>query len=147
MVLLIQLTLGAVMIGLTVIVHAVGLDFIIRHTPSLEKPFRKFSKRFWQAMITSAVVVCVFFIHIIAIWLWTLLYLLMQCNPLGGFEESLYFATVTYSTLGYGDIVVEPSCRMLSGIEGANGFILFSWTAAFIFEVVSRIYRREAGSL
>lgn len=135
------------MIGLTVMVHALGLDLIIRNTRGYERPFKKFTRRFWQALITSMVVLAVFCVHIVVIWLWAALYLLLDCAPLAGFEESLYFATVVYTTLGFGDIILEPSCRMLSGIQGANGFILFSWTAAFIFEIVSRIYRREAETL
>lgn len=145
--LLIQFIIGAMMIGVTVIVHALGLDVIIRAAGRYEDRFRKFSKSLWKAWITSVVVLCVFFVHIVIMWIWAVLFLVKDCSPLQGLSDALYFSTVTYSTLGFGDIVLDSSCRMLGGIEGANGFILFGWTAAFIFEIVSRIYRREASSL
>lgn len=143
----IQLLTGAMMIGITVLVHAMGLDIIIRRIGPAEISFKKFSRHLWQAIISSFVVLLVFAVHIIIIWLWAFLYMLYGCEPLEGFSDALYFSTVVYSTLGFGDITLGESCRMISGIEGANGFILFSWTAAFIFEIVSRIYRREAKSL
>jgi hypothetical protein len=80
-------------------------------------------------------------------WLWALLYLALGCAPLANLSDALYFATVTYTTLGFGDIILEPSFRILSGIEAANGFLLFGWTTAFIFEVISQLYRSEARSI
>jgi hypothetical protein len=33
--------------------------------------------------------------------------------------------------------------RLLGAIEGANGFMLFGWSTAFTFEVLSHLYRKE----
>jgi hypothetical protein len=142
-----ELLIGALMTGISVIIHAVSLDIIIRHTDDFERYVRKFLKSHWKPVVTGSVVLAVFCGHVIIIWCWAFLYHLMSCAPLEGFSDALYFATVVYSTLGFGDIVLEKGCRMLSGVEGANGFILFSWTAAFIFEVVGQIYKKEAKML
>jgi hypothetical protein len=135
------------MFVMTVIVHALGLDFIIRRAGRYERFLRKLSKSLWKAWITSMVVLCVFVVHMIIMWLWAFLYMLYGCTPLSSLADALYFSMVTYSTLGFGDIILEPSCKMFTGIQGANGFMLFGWTTAFIFEIVSRIYRGEAKSL
>jgi hypothetical protein len=58
----------------------------------------------------------------------------------GGFETALYFSTVTYTTLGYGDITIEGSYRMLAALQAANGIIMFGWTTAIIVGVVQKIY-------
>lgn len=147
MVLFTQLMIGAFMIGLTVAVHAVALDFIIRHIGYFEQPVRRIVKKSWKSLVTGGVVVTVFAVHVVIIWLWAGLFMAMQCSPLQSFSETLYFATVAYTTIGFGDIVLGESCRMLSGISGADGTILFGWTAAFIFEVVGQIYRKEASTL
>lgn len=147
MILLTQLLLGSVMIGLTVAVHALALDRIVRLSRGIEDLSRNLSRRFQKPLSVGGIVLCVFCVHIAVMWLWTLLYLVMGCEPLAGFADALYFSTITYTTLGYGDIVLDRSCRMMGGIEAANGFILFGWTSAFIFDVVSRIYRREVEKL
>ncbi len=143
----IQLLVGGFMIALAVAVHAMALDIIIRYADNFEDFVRKFLKKIWKPVVTGGVVLALFCVHVIIIWLWAALYHFLQCAPLTDFSEALYFATVVYSTLGYGDIVLGESCRMLGGIEGANGFIMFSWTAAFIFEIVGQIYRKEAKAL
>lgn len=143
----IQLLIGAFMIGFTVMVHAVALDYIIRHARKSEDFFRLFTTTLWRPCLSAYIVIMVFCIHILNIWSWALLYLVLDSVALHDFSEALYFSTVTYTTVGYGDIVLDPSSRMLSGIEAANGVILFGWTTAFIFEVISQLYRRETKSL
>ncbi len=145
--LFLQLVMGGFMIGTTVVIQAIVFDVIIRHTHIAENIVKKVCRPFWQAITAGMVVVAVFLVQIIHIWLWALLYIILGCAPLANFSDALYFATVTYTTLGYGDIILEPSFRMLSGVEAANGFLLFGWTAAFIFEIISQLYKREGRSL
>ena len=145
--LLLQLLIGSIMIGLTVMIHAIGLDFILKYASKVEALLRKIVAGFYKPVFAGLIVVSVFAVNVIHIWLWAILYLALGCKPLQNLSESLYFATVTYTTLGYGDILLEVSYRMLSAIEAANGFILFGWTTAFIFEVKSRLYRGEARSI
>ncbi len=145
--LFLQLVIGGLMIGATVVIHAIFLDLIIKRASIVEKIIQHLTKNFWQPFMAGAIVVAVFCVHILHIWLWALLYLMLDCAPLDILTDALYFATVTYTTLGYGDITLEPGFRMLSGIEAANGFLLFGWTTAFIFEIISQFYRREAKSL
>ena len=147
MTLLLQLAIGSIMIGLTTILHAVALDFIIKHVHRLEVFFQGSTRYIWKPLASAVVVVTIFTSHVLHIWLWAFLYLALGCEPINNLSDSLYFATVTYTTLGYGDITLGPSYRMLSGVEAANGFILFGWTTAFIFEVISRIYKREVRSI
>ena len=142
-----QLAIGAFMIVVTVFVHSIALDIIIHRADQWAVKYRRIFRRIWKSVMISKVVLAIFITHIVIIWLWALLYLFLQCAPLSNLHDALYFASVVYSTLGFGDIILEDACRMLSGIQGANGFILFGWTSAFIFEIVSQIYRKEAGSL
>lgn len=55
------------------------------------------------------------------------------------FEEALYFSTVTYSTLGYGDVLLARTWRILGAIEGANGVIMLGWSTAFIVSLVTQL--------
>ena len=54
-------------------------------------------------------------------------------------EPALYFSLVTFTTLGYGDVTVEPAWRILASTEAANGIIMFGWTTALIVAYVQRI--------
>jgi hypothetical protein len=46
---------------------------------------------------------------------------------------------VTFTTLGYGDIVLEGNWRLFGAIEAGNGLILFGWSTAFLLSVTSRL--------
>jgi hypothetical protein len=59
------------------------------------------------------------------------------------FEDALYFSTSTYATIGYGDLTLSKSWRVLGAIEGANGVILLGWSTAFFVSIVSRIRALE----
>jgi len=142
-----QLLAGTMMIGLTVTVHGTMLDFVMRNASAWEVLAKRATKRIYKPIMSIAIVLMVFLAHIIEIWLWAGLFLLLECLPQNTLSEALYFSTITYTTLGYGDITLAPDFRIMSGIEAANGFLLFGWTTAFIFEVMSRIYKHEIKSL
>ena len=61
-------------------------------------------------------------------------------GAIDGFEPALYFLMVTYTTLGYGDVVLEEQWRLLGSFEAANGIIMFGWTTALIVTAVHRVY-------
>lgn len=66
------------------------------------------------------------------VWLWALVY-----DALGVFptlEESLYFSIVSYTTLGYGDVILPHEWRILSGMTATNGFLNFGLMTALMIE-------------
>lgn len=135
-----QFVLGGIMVCLTVIIHAVALDRLIM---ILYRQAPQFFMRFhllWKVPMLTFAALGVFMAHIVQIWLWATLYLWIGALP--NFEESLYFSTTTFTTLGVGDITLTPEWRLLSSFQGANGFLLFGWSTAFIFEVMSKLYER-----
>lgn len=43
-------------------------------------------------------------------------------NIFADFETALYFSTITFSMVGYGDIVPAHARRIQTALEGVNGF-------------------------
>lgn len=54
----------------------------------------------------------------------------------------MYFSLVAFTTLGFGDVVLDPSWQLLSAIEAANGIMIFGWTTALIFWFPQRTVQR-----
>jgi hypothetical protein len=142
---LVQLVIGTFMIGLTVGIHAFALDRLVYAL----KHFAPFSSRVfkqgWKTPVLMVTVLGVFTSHIAQIWLWALLYLLI--GVFHDLEYALYFSTTMFTTLGLGDIVLGRDWRLLSVCEAANGFILFGWSTAFIFEIMTTLYKEEMISI
>ena len=141
-----QLLTGTCMIGLTVVLHALALDVIIRRMPEIEKiALQEARRQFWKPLAVAAVVLSIFMVHVIEIWIWAGLYLLVAA--FNGLEDALYFSTTAFTTVGFGDLMPAQDWRLLGAIEGANGFMLFGWSTAFTFEVLSQLYRGEGKSI
>ena len=132
---LIQLALASFMIMITMLIHLVGLAIVIRVIRS-ERPFFR-RLRFSPLTVLLGATVGVFAIHSIEIWLYATLYLML--GALGHFEEALYFSTVTYASIGYGDVLMPHAWRVLGGIEGATGVILLGWSTAFLVSLLSQL--------
>ncbi len=64
-------------------------------------------------------------------------------GALSDLEGALYFSAVTFTTLGYGDVVLQSSWRLLASFQGVNGIIMFGWTTAIIVALVHRILVHE----
>lgn len=139
----IQLLIGAALICLTVIIHAICLDTLIRWVWDVSNTARLMFKRHWKVPLLAASVLGVFCAHIIQIWIWAIFYLYVEALP--DLESALYFSTSTFTTVGFGDVVLTEKWRLVSSFQSANGFILFGWSTAFIFELMSRLYEHDSG--
>ena len=73
----------------------------------------------------------------IAIWLWAGLFVAL--GEFDSLRQSIYFASVSATTLGYGDRLLSDNWNLLSGFIAANGLVLFSLNTAFLFEAMRRL--------
>jgi len=136
-----QLALGAMMIAVTTVIHA---GFMVFGVGALGAALRRaiLPLPHWKAaIVVSCFVLIMFGATIVEVWTWSGLFVFIGALP--SLEEATYFSVVTYSTLGYGDIVLGPEWRLLASIAAVNGLILFGWTTALVFIVVQRVYGRN----
>lgn len=87
--------------------------------------------------LLSAGIVAIVLAHTIQIWVWSVTFLL-----LGSFEDlatSFYFATVTYTTLGYGDIVLGGGQRIVATFASITGLLAFGISTAFLMGLLVRV--------
>ena len=133
--LLLNLAIGGAMIALTIGTHAL---FMVAATSNLRSRHRRGQLAEKKAFVMIAVVLWFFLAICLESWMWALLY--QGLGAIDELEDALYFATVTYSTLGYGDVVLGEGWRLLSAFSAANGAIVLGWTTALVFLVAERLY-------
>jgi voltage-gated potassium channel Kch len=136
-----NLALAAFMVSLTVVVHFAGLLTLIWLLRARGHRFRAHESAIGQGAAIVFVVLGLVVIHTIEIWLYAVVYFVLEALP--EFEAALYFSTTSFTTIGYGDVVLEKKWRLLSAIEGANGLLLFGWSTAFLFSVTARMRTLE----
>ena len=64
---------------------------------------------------------------------------LVALGVFNNLESSLYFSMISFTTLGFGDVILPPQWRLLSGFIAIDGFFLFGLNTAFVFEVLRRL--------
>ena len=101
------------------------------------------------------VLICVFTIflaHVVEIWLFGLgYYYSAQLDGVGNLFgktanhgvilDYVYLSFVTYTTVGYGDLVASGYLRYLTGVEALTGLILITWSASFLFIEMGKYWR------
>lgn len=135
--LLANLVVAGAMVTLTVFISFWGFQILTHLIRTGHPHLKPHESRGRASILVVLVVFGIFGIHTAQIWLYAALYLLL--GELHVFEEALYFSTVTFASLGFGDIVLSERWRVLSAIEAANGVILFAWSTAFLIGVTTRL--------
>ncbi len=75
-------------------------------------------------------------LHLAEIAVWALFYWWQECLP--DLESSFYFSGITYTTVGYGDLVLPKEWRLLGSVEGLTGILMCGLSTGLFFAVVSK---------
>ena len=132
-----NLALATFMVGLTVAIHLGGLLGLLWVLRDRAHRIRARESRLVPLVVILFVVLGLVAIHSVEIWLYGAAF--WAIGAVSDFETALYFSTVTFTTLGYGDVVLEGNWRLFGAIEAGNGLILFGWSTAFLLSVTSRL--------
>lgn len=132
---LIQLFLATLMSLVTAVIHLTGLALLVRILRSRHRLLRPLQGA--PVAILMIATAAIFAIHTVEIWLYALLYVLL--GAFGNFEVALYFSTVTYSSVGYGDVLLGQEWRILGAIEGATGILMIGWSTAFLVSMLAQL--------
>ena len=91
-------------------------------------------------ILVSVAVILVLAANTVCVWLWAVLFRFI--GVFGTLEEAVYFAIVSFTTVGYGDVVVDKEWRILSGFVAVNGLLAFGIFTAFLIEIIRELSAR-----
>ena len=123
------------LLALTVTIHTAGLSALFQRLPSAALPGMPFWPMTWQLLRVAWWLVL---LHLAEIVVWGLFYWWQNCLP--DAESSFYFSAVTYTTVGYGDLVLPAEWRLLGSVEGLTGILMCGLSTGFFFALLSRIH-------
>ena len=83
--------------------------------------------------------------HAIEVAVWALLFII--CGEFQQFGAAYYHSAVNYSTLGYGDMIMSPSWKLLGPLEAADGSLMLGVSTAMIFTVILRLIQSRDANL
>jgi hypothetical protein len=142
---LLPLLVGAGATVCTICIHAMavgGTVNLIRHEQKLGKLGSGFTV---DLPIVAIVILMALVAHLVEIAVWAALFIV--CGEFADFGLAFYHSAVNYTTLGYGDLIMSPSWRLLGPLEAADGSLMFGLSTAIAFAVVLRLIQARYADL
>lgn len=100
----------------------------------------------WHDNMTLAVILLMILLaHLLQIALWAVAF--MWIGEFEHFRDAFYHSAVNFASLGYGDVVMSESWRLLGALEAAVGVIMFGVSAAILFAILSKLIRNKLDRL
>jgi hypothetical protein len=129
----------------TIFIHALALGA----TVNFFRRERRLGLAGMRYLIDLTIVVLVmsfaFVAHLIEIGVWA--WLFMICGEFQEFGAAYYHSAVNYTTLGYGDVIMSASWKLLGPLEAADGSLMFGVSTAMIFAVILRLLETRFADL
>lgn len=121
----------------TIVIHSVaGLAII--HFFRYQHRLGRTGVRFWRDVaIVASVAICALTAHLIEITIWGAVFAL--CGEFTHFDAAIYHSAMNYTTLGYGDVIMSSSWKLLGPLEAADGMLMFGVSTAMVFAIVQRL--------
>ena len=133
-----QILLGTGLLAFSALVHVGAVAFSLPLFGNLATRVPRQSwPRFHVVALLILTVMVLVLAHTVQVWTWAVVFL--RITDLPDLSTSFYFATVTYTTLGYGDIVLGPNARIVATFCAITGLLTFGISTAFLIGVLSRL--------
>jgi len=131
------------MVTLSVLIHTAGLILIAAVMPFLAQRLGFQNHDIGRTLVMTSMVLGLLGVLTMEVWSWALAYL--ELGATTDFSDALYLSTVLFSTIGYGGVAFDPHWRMMTALEGIDGFLLIGWSTAFLVRASTRHgpFRRE----
>jgi hypothetical protein len=139
------LAVGAGAVLCTIFIHAIALGATVNFFRRERRLGRAGMRYLIDLIIVVLIMSFAFVAHVIEIGVWALLF--MICGEFQEFGAAYYHSAVNYTTLGYGDVIMTPSWKLLGPLEAADGSLMFGVTTAMIFAVILRLIQTRFGDL
>src|SRR5271165_3551986 len=143
MILFYQIAAAVLLPSLTLCLQCAGIATLIEWLKRvLARDVHKHGPVYSATLVVKSAV-AIIILHGLVILLWASFYR-MRCFP--SWELAFYFSASSYSTVGYGDLVLPSNWRLLGPLEGITGVLMCGIPASVLFALVTRLLDRDIQS-
>jgi hypothetical protein len=136
-----KLLIALCLMAACVAIHAGGVTAAVRSISTRTFAGQRFWRWTWRFIGVAGWTIL---LHLTEITVWAIFYDLKGTMP--DLQSALYFSAVTYTTTGYGDLVLPKEWRLIGGVEALTGILMCGWSTGFFFAIVSRMYEAQSAS-
>jgi hypothetical protein len=140
-IMLVPLLLGLALVASNVVVETFTVTIVVLYIDRTSSKHALGTKLLRDSAVMAAAMVLMFVGHLVQIAIWAIAF--KELGEFESFRTALYHATVNFTTLGYGDIVMGDRWRLLGAIEAGAGMLMFGVSTAMFFPVLSKIFHQR----
>ncbi|WP_171177402.1 potassium channel family protein [Ruegeria sp. HKCCD8929] len=133
-----QILWGSMYLGLCFVIEIVMLTWC---TLVIRRLAEKWASKGHTIQTASPIAVALGFIvltHTIQVWIWAMVWVFSSVLP--DWNSALYFSLVTFTTLGYGDIVLGENLRIFGAFASVTGLLAFGLSTAYMVALMTRVF-------
>ena len=134
-----QVIYGTLCLGICLVIHVIVLAASV---PILKQQGLLAAARkaiFQMTLLTTIMLIAIVVAHALQIWLWAIIWILT--DAVADLNTAIYFSTVTYTTLGYGDVILSPEWRIFATFSAVAGLLTFGISTAFLVGLIGRLFQ------
>jgi hypothetical protein len=137
-----KLLIAWCLMALCVAIHAMGLTAAFRW---MKGRTTLIAGRFWPATwMLIRIAGWTLLMHLLQIAVWAFFYTWGGGMP--DLASAFYFSAVTYTTTGYGDLVLPEEWRLVGGVEALTGILMCGLSTGLFFAVFTKVFDISRGS-
>ncbi|HYZ83698.1 MAG TPA: potassium channel family protein [Bryobacteraceae bacterium] len=133
------LSIAAILVTATLILQSIGMALLISWGRT-RFPHVKRIGRVRGTLLMLRITGMLLVLHVLEILLWSGFY---RWRCFQSWESAFYFSAASYSTVGYGDLVLPARWRILGPLESITGVLMCGLSASFLFAAVTRLVQHE----
>lgn len=134
-----EVAIATAIVSVSLIIHMAGILLMAEWLLRRRENFERGTTRRQFAVLIVTLFGGILTLHLAQTSLWAVFYYAQ--GLFSDFETSLYFSMVSFTTIGYGDVLLPRNWRLLGVIEGFSGVLLCGISTAFIFAAINAIFK------
>lgn len=134
-----ELLVAFAIVGVCLLLHVTSIVFLADWMLDQREKRSANLGTFGHMVFLIAAFSVIIMLHMLEICIWAVFY--FGNSLFHDFETALYFSITSYTTIGFGDVVLPRAWRMLGGVEGVTGVLLCGLSTAFVFAIVNAMFQ------
>lgn len=133
---------GGLLVLVTVFLHGAGMLGLLRALHRYRPWWEKVGGVVANTLSLTGIVGSLVVVHLLEIGVWACFFTARGvCSDL---ETASNFSLATYTTVGYGDVVLPAAWRVLGTVEALVGTLMTAWSTAILISVVQQVQAKTA---
>jgi hypothetical protein len=142
---ILEILIGASLLVGIMMIHGLGMFQVMHRFEQQWFTYVSEAREFKRQLFFGWLVSLMLLTHLIEVLTWAVALKIFHIIP--DFRTAFYFAGETYTTVGFGDVVLPPEWRQLALFIAISGLFSFGWTTGVLVGMVSKTYEAHFSRL